>query len=223
DPMSTQSPVIYRNPAAREWSTPRTADTLAFHESLPGYAVTPLVELPELATELGVGRVFVKVEASRMGLPAFKILGASYAIARAFAQRHGESDVVSPDAVRALLNTEPPLEFVAATDGNHGRAVARVAAMLGMSARIFTPADISAAAKEAIEHEGAVRIELDAPYDDVVTAAARDADARGALIIQDTSWEGYEQVPQWIVDGYSTLLAEADAQLSAAGVARLDA
>lgn len=212
----------YFNPRAREWTTAGTADTLSFHETLPNLTWTPLVEVPELATELGVGRVFVKVESSRMGLPSFKILGASYAITRALAARHGVSRVMPIGELRKWLDTVPPLELTAATDGNHGRAVAHVGAILGVAVRIFTPADISPEAKRAIEEEGAVRVEVAAPYDDVVAAAARDAEARGAVLIQDTAWEGYEQIPQWIVDGYSTLVIEADAQLADAGVTRLD-
>lgn len=220
--MSYRALTPYSNPAAREWTTARVDDALAFHQSMPGYAPTPLTEVPELTAELGVARVFVKVEASRLGLPAFKILGASYAISRTLSERLGGGRALPLDELSARLGGIAPLELVAATDGNHGRAVAHTARLLGLPARIFTPADVSPEAKQAIEDEGATRVELDAPYDDVVVAAASDAAERGALIIQDTSWEGYEQVPQWIVDGYSTLLAEADSQLAAAGVGRLD-
>lgn len=215
---------LYRNPAARSWRTERGPGVIGFHRSMPGYRATRLVHVPELARELGIANVFVKEEASRLGLPAFKILGASYAIARALSARLGSDAALPMETLREELAATGGVELVAATDGNHGRAVARMARMLGLRARIFTPADISSAAKRAIESEGARRIELAQPYDDVVTAAAATAgeNEQGMLLIQDTSWPGYEQIPQWIVDGYGTLLEEADQQLADAGSPTLD-
>ena len=215
---------LYRNSAARDWRTSRLDDVMAFHQSMPGYAPTRLVEAPELADELGVASVYVKEEASRLGLPAFKILGASYAISRALSARVGSTSALNLEVLREALIDQAPVTLIAATDGNHGRAVAHTARLLGVSARIFTPADITDAAKRAIEGEGAERIELALPYDDIVLAAAADASAAGesALLIQDTSWSGYEDIPQWIVDGYSTLVEEADAQLSALGIDAVD-
>lgn len=211
----------YLSPAARSWRTTAGPSTLAFHQGMPGYAPTRLIEVPSLADELGVARVFVKEEASRFGLPAFKILGASYAISRAVSACLGVESALPIDELRPRMPGE--LTLVAATDGNHGRAVAHVARLLGVPARIFTPADITAAAKGAIEAEGATRIELDAPYDDIVAASAADAAAdSAATLVQDTSWDGYEEIPQWIVDGYGTLLEEADEQLAAAGVDAVD-
>jgi diaminopropionate ammonia-lyase len=210
---------VYRNPAARTWQATPPPHVLDFHRSLPSYAPTRLVETPTLAAELGAARVFVKEEAARLGLPAFKILGASYATARALSARWGADGVLGLAELRNLAPSRPPVELVAATDGNHGRAVAHMARLVGLAARIFTPAGITATAKAAIESEGARRIEIARPYDDVVTAAAEAAaESPDALLIQDTSWPGYEDVPRWIVDGYSTLLVEADAQLAAAGV-----
>ena len=213
--------MAYENPAARAWRTERPHGVRAFHASLPGYAVTRLVEVPQLAAELGVARLFVKEECERMGLPAFKILGASYAVARALSALLGADHVLTLDELRTR---RPEVELIAATDGNHGRAVAHIAALLGLPARVFTPRAISDAAKRAIEGEGATRIELDAPYDDVVAAARAAADAAGenAMIVQDTAWPGYAQIPEWIADGYSTLFEEVDEQLAAAGVAAPD-
>ncbi|MGH7291842.1 MAG: pyridoxal-phosphate dependent enzyme, partial [Myxococcota bacterium] len=176
------------------------------------------VEVPALARELGVARVFVKEESSRLGLPAFKVLGASYAVSRALSTRMGTDEALDFGVLRTQA---PAVRLVAATDGNHGRAVARVARLLGLVAEIFTPAGITRAAKDAIEAEGAHRVELDAGYDDVVRAAAASV-GDDAVLIQDTSWEGYEEIPGWIVDGYSTLLAEADRQAADAGAALFD-
>ncbi len=212
----------YHDPKARNWRTEPGPGVLEFHRSLPGYAPTPLVPLPGLAGELGMDRVFVKDESSRLGLPAFKILGASYAISRALSARLGEDRALDLEELHARLASHIPVELIAATDGNHGQAVAQVARLLGLPARIFTPADITSEAKAAIESEGARRIELDVPYDDVVGEAAAAADGEATLLIQDTSWEGYEQIPRWVVDGYGTLLEEADTQLADAGVDQLD-
>src|SRR6516164_10482093 len=112
----------YCRPAARSWvSSASPGETHAFHQSLPGYSPTPLVPVPELAAELRVGRVLVKDESSRLGLPAFKVLGASW-------------------ACRQVLRRRPGAMLVTATDGNHGRAVARMAAHFGVEATVFVPA-----------------------------------------------------------------------------------
>lgn len=211
----TSSPAPFLNPAARRWRTaPLQKAPEEFHRSLPGYAPTALIELPELASALGVGSVHLKDESSRLGLPAFKILGASWAIARALSARVGAEGVLGLDVLRDRLQTEATPTLTAATDGNHGRAVAHTARWLGLPATVHVPTGVSRAAKEAILGEGARLVELDLPYDDVVTRAAADA-GEDSLLIQDTSWAGYEDVPQWIVDGYSTMLVEVDAQLAA--------
>jgi len=213
-------------PAARRWRTaPLADDVRLFHRTMPGYAETPLVEVPAVAAELQVGRVFVKDESSRLGLPAFKILGASYAVSRALAARYGIGPRAVPLSELAdRTATDRTLTMSAATDGNHGRAVARVGSMLGVAVTIYVPAAISAAAKAAIAAEGARLVELHLPYDDVVDAVAEQGRLAGPghVVVQDTAWDGYEQIPRWIVDGYSTLFAETDAQLAAAGAANLD-
>jgi diaminopropionate ammonia-lyase len=192
-----------------------------FHRTLPGYQPTPLRDVPRLATELGVGRVLVKEESSRLGLPAFKILGASYATARALGERFGLSEATL-DAVRAAVLGRA-VRLYAATDGNHGRAVARVASLIGATATIYYPPGITEAAKKAIGAEGAQAVEVDGSYDDVVARAAADAAADPeAVLVQDTSWPGYTDVPRWIVEGYSTLCLEVDEQLAASGVGAPD-
>lgn len=178
-----------------------------FHRSLSGYAPTNLIDLPVLADEFGVHRVFAKDESNRFGLPAFKALGASWAIHRALRDRGG------PDVDR-------PVTLVAATDGNHGRAVARFARQSGQAADIFVPDGVHQAAVEAIRSEGARVTLIPGSYDEAVLAAGRHADvSHERLLIQDTAWEGYEDVPRWIVDGYSTLFGEIDDQLSQEGFA----
>ncbi len=162
-----------------------------------GYAPTPLVELPTLAAELRVGRVLVKDESARLGLPAFKILGVSWAVQR-------------------VLETRVPGALVTASDGNHGRALARVAAQHGLAARVYLPEGVHPAASAAIKAEGATVIDVTGSYDVAVAAAAADARANHGTLVQDTAWPGYEQIPGWIAEGYLTLFAELDDQLTVA-------
>jgi diaminopropionate ammonia-lyase len=162
---------------------------------MPGYAVTPLVELPSLAVELSVGRLLIKDESSRMGLPAFKVLGASWASHQA-------------------LQRNPGAELVTATDGNHGRAVARMARHFGVAATVFVPDVMMPETADLIRAEGAEIVRLDVGYDEAVRAAAAyAAQSNARALVQDTAWEGYSEVPSWIVDGYQTLLEEIDDQL----------
>jgi diaminopropionate ammonia-lyase len=206
----------YANRQARTWRCdPPPVEPEWFHRSMPGYRPTPLVDCPSLASELGVGRVFVKDESSRLGLPAFKMLGASWAVCRAIGALAPASEGPrSLDALRAVRSRLGPLTLVTATDGNHGRAVARMANLLDTEARIFVPDVVEPAAVELICAEGAEVSVLAEPYDTTVRVAAEFAAGRErTILVQDTSWEGYEEIPQWIVDGYSTMFREVDAQL----------
>jgi diaminopropionate ammonia-lyase len=189
----------YRSPFARAWTAPPGGGSArSFHRSLPGYAVTPLVNVPALAAELGVGRVLVKDESSRWGLPAFKVLGASWACHR-------------------VLERMPGAELVTATDGNHGRAVARMAQHFGVRATVFVPDVMLPETAARITAEGARLVRLDVGYDDAVRAAAAyAAESAGRALVQDTAWEGYDEVPAWIVEGYRTMLEEVDEQLGGA-------
>jgi diaminopropionate ammonia-lyase len=187
---------------------------LDFHRRLPGYAPSPLVDAPSLAAELGLGGVWVKDESSRLGLPSFKILGASWGVYRAL-DRHvgGFAPWTNLDELGAQLAPHRPLTLAAATDGNHGRAVAHMANLLGLSARIFVPAGTATARIEGIESEGATCEVVDGTYDEAVARSAREAGER-CLVISDTSWPGYEEVPRWVIEGYSTIFWEIEDQLS---------
>ena len=208
---------------ARSWTAP-TREPLAFHKRLPGYAPTPLVSLPHLAEHLGVANVWIKDESNRLGLPAFKILGASWATYRALADRFG-SDVENwsrLDELRDRINRQHPLALVCATDGNHGRAVARMGALLGIATRVFMPRGTSPARIVAIESEGAEVTVVDGTYDDAVSHAAEEAtqgNGRHAhrFLVQDTALSNDETIPRWIVEGYSTLFWEVDDALRAMG------
>jgi diaminopropionate ammonia-lyase len=225
-------------PGARSWACAvpdrvRSGAVRDYHAGLPGYAPTPLTEVPALAQELGAGRVFVKDESARLGLPAFKVLGASWAVYQLLAAASpgepappGESAApggpaaAAPDVLarlRDLAARRPDLVFVTATDGNHGRALARMARLAGAPARVFVPAVTGPATRAAIAGEGATVTEVAGTYDEAVAAARRwSLEHPGAALVQDTAWPGYEQVPTWIVEGYSTLFTELDTQLTAA-------
>ena len=206
---------------------PPQVEVRGLHERLPDYAPTPLVELPELAASHGVGRVLVKAEVERMGLPSFKILGASWATYRVVAALLAADGVdveawSSIDELAELVADElGRLRFVTATDGNHGRAVAHMARLLGADATVLVPDGTADARIDAIAGEGAEVVVVDGTYDDAVAQSASLADER-TLVISDTSWPGYEGPPRWVVEGYSTIFGELDEQLRAAGVDRPD-
>ena len=207
---------IVRNPAPAEFAPDPDLDAV-----LPSIASCRLRAdaaglCSGVAAKLGVQRVWVKDESSRLGLPAYKILGASWATYRALEQRFG--DFAPWETIEDLARQLYPhrrLELVTASEGNHGRAVARMARWLGLSANILLPASAARARVERIRDERARVTMVEGSYDDAVAAAAR-LEGRG-LVISDTAWEGYEQVPKWVMDGYSTLFREVDAQLSESG------
>jgi len=209
----------------RRWTGPDSSvGPAGFHRSFPRYRPTALVEVPALADELDVAAVLVKDESRRMGLPAFKVLGASWAVNRAVSSHRGYAATATTlDELRERAAGGPGPTLVTATDGNHGRAIGRLAVLLGLAARIYVPAGLSEAVLDSIRSEGAdvQVVETGELYDDAVRLAAASVDDQGhELLIQDTSWPGYEDVPRWIVEGYSTLFAEIDEQLGLLGPGR---
>jgi diaminopropionate ammonia-lyase len=217
------SPRFVYNPAPTHFAvSTEQPDALTFHHKLPGYSTTPLVAAPGVAAKLGIRQVWVKDESHRLGLPAYKILGASWAAYRALDERSGPfAPWETLPELAAQLLPHGPLTFVAATDGNHGRAVARMAKWLGVGAQILVPRDMAQARRQAIESEGARVTVVDGSYDEAVEASARLADD-AHLVISDTSWEGYEQIPAWVIEGYATIFHEIDAQLKAHGARQPD-
>jgi diaminopropionate ammonia-lyase len=211
---------VFRNPAARPAATmpPPPRAPLELHRRLPGYAVTPLHDAPALAAGAGVGQVWVKDESARLGLPAFKLLGASWAAYRALADRLGRDPEpwTSLEELRATLAPLRPLTLATATDGNHGRAVARMAALLGLDADVYVPVGTATARIAAIQGEGARVTVVDGDYDAAVATAAATAGER-CLAIQDVGWPGYEQVPAWVIEGYGSIFWEVDDQLADRG------
>jgi diaminopropionate ammonia-lyase len=195
----------------------------AYHASMPGYRPTALRGAPTVAERLGVAQVLVKDESERLGLPSFKVLGASWALYRALLDRLGATpgEVPTFAALRNAVMALRPFSLSAATDGNHGRAVAHMAALLGLGAEIYVPDNTVAARIDAIASEGATVTVVDGGYDDAVRRSAQDAGDR-CLVISDTSWEGYEQVPAWVIEGYATVFDEIEEQLDRQGARRPD-
>jgi diaminopropionate ammonia-lyase len=168
-----------------------STEAAEFHRGLPGYRPTPLRDLPALARELGLGSVTVKDESDRLGLPAFKVLGASWAIERA-------------------IRDDPAVHTViAASAGNHGRAVAHVAAGRGLRCRIFLPARALPARRAAIAGEGAEIVVVDGDYEDAVLQAGQAGSEPGAMTIADVGDSG---PAEWVIDGYATLFSEIGAE-----------
>lgn len=194
----------------------------AFHRRLQGYAPTRLIDAPGIASDLGLARLWVKDESSRMGLPAFKIMGASWAVynaaRRALLERTGVElgEWSSGSQLAGLFSRLRPMTLTCATDGNHGRAVARMAALLGFSSRIIVPAGMAQSRIDAIAGEGAEIVVHNGSYDEAVARSATDA-REDELVISDTSWPGYEDVPKWVIEGYSTILWEVDEELARLG------
>ena len=193
----------------------------AFHKSFPQYDRTPLTALEHMAEFLGLGRLYVKDESYRFGLNAFKVLGGSYAMARFIAKETGRDVSELPYSV--LTSEELKKEFgqatfFTATDGNHGRGVAWAANRLGQRAVVHMPKGTTRARLENIAREGAQVDIQELNYDDCVRLAAREAaETPRGVIVQDTAWEGYEEIPSWIMEGYGTMAMEAGEQLKEAG------
>ena len=188
-----------------------------FHNSLPFYAPTKLVALSDLAREYGIGGIFVKDESTRFGLKAFKGLGGSYAMFRILCEKlgldPGEADFMTfqDPAVREACRR---FRFYTATDGNHGKGVSWAAGLFGCDSFVFMPAGSSEARRRAIEEAGTAKAVItEGNYDEAVETARLEAEKNGGILIQDTAWEGYRQIPEWIIDGYLTLAAEAAGQL----------
>ena len=200
------------------------AKARAFHNSFPQYSVTPLARLDGMAEHLGLGGLFVKDESYRFGLNAFKVLGGSFAMARYIAQQMGRD--VSEMTYDYLTSEDFRKEFgqatfFTATDGNHGRGVAWAANKLGQKAVVHMPKGSSRSRYDNIAKEGAKVTIEEVNYDDCVRmAAAEAAQTEHGVVVQDTAWEGYEEIPAWIMQGYGTMASEAAEQLRQLSVNR---
>ena len=180
------------------------------------YQPTPLAELPETAKALGLGAIYVKDESYRFGLNAFKVLGGSYAIGNFLAQKLGKTiaevdyDRLIRQDCRQIIGD---LTFVTATDGNHGRGVAWTATQFGQKSVVYMPKGSAQERLENIRAAGADASITDMNYDDAVRLANHQAETKGWILVQDTAWEGYTDIPTWIMQGYTTMGLEAYEQI----------
>lgn len=179
-------------------------EAFAFHSSLPGYKATPLVQLPRLAEKYNVGNIYFKDESYRLGLNAFKVLGASFAI----------SEIIKKKPVIETLCT--------ATDGNHGRAVAWSAKYFNKKSHVFVPENTTTKRIETIEKEGAIVERTDGNYDDACAHAEKVSSEKNWELVQDMAWENYEKIPAQIMSGYSTLFQELEQSLHVLPKAKID-
>lgn len=195
-----------------------------FHESFPQYSQTPLAKLQAMADYLGLDRLYCKDESYRFGLNAFKVLGGSFAMARYIAKEIGKDvselnyDILTSDQLKKDFGQAT---FFTATDGNHGRGVAWAANKLKQKAVVFMPKGTTRTRLDNILKENAQATIEDMNYDDCVRLAAQHAaNTPRGVVIQDTAWEGYEEIPSWIMQGYGTMASEANDQLNADGCDR---
>ena len=196
----------------------------AFHESFPQYTVTPLTKLEKMADMLGLGEVYIKDESYRFGLNAFKVLGGSFAMARYIAQQTGKDvselpyKVLTSDALKEEFGQAT---FFTATDGNHGRGVAWAANKLGQKAVVLMPKGTTQTRLNNILAEGATATIEEYNYDECVRMANDMAmKTENGIMVQDTAWDGYEEIPAWIMQGYGTMAMEAYDQLQDYGCER---
>lgn len=195
-----------------------------FHETVPGYRATPLVRLDGLAEKLGVKRIYIKDESKRFGLNAFKGLGGIYAVTKVLCRelnldmnRISFSDLQTPE----IKNKIKEIVFITATDGNHGRGVAWAANQYGCKSYIYMTKGTAQSRVDAIKAVGAEDVFVtDMNYDDTVRLAARLAEENGWKLTQDTAWDGYEEIPEWITQGYTTMGAEMLDQLRLDGISK---
>ncbi len=192
-----------------------------FHKQIPGYSISPLRSLANLAQMFGVGGIWAKDEAVRLELNSFKVLGGSFAIYQYVKEKLGVDaskmsyDYLISDEVKKKLGT---IIFASATDGNHGRGIAWAAQKLGHKCEIYVHAETSQRRIDAIKGYGANVTVIKGNYDDAVKQCWNDAAKNGWEVISDTSWDGYEAVPTWIMQGYTTMMSEIQEQFAAQGI-----
>ena len=198
-------------------------DARKFHSRIPGYHMTPLVALPNLARLLGVGGIYVKNESKRLRMNSFKVMGGSYAVYRLIKQILGREEedltfdyLTSAECHEALGDTV----FCSATDGNHGRGLAWVCHKLGLPCKIYVHSETSQPRIDAIAAFGAEVTVVSGNYDDAVRQAAEDAEKNGWYVVSDTSWPGYEEIPTWIMQGYNSIMLEVQEQFSGLGIVK---
>lgn len=196
------------------WGKPSYKSIRKFHQQLPEYDVTPLHDMDGLSEKLGVNRIWVKDESHRFGLKAYKALGGSHAIAEYLQQRYQIEELNFDEIHASNFSDSKEITFATMTDGNHGLGVAYIASKLGYESQIYVPKEMVPARIEAIEKVGGRVTVFEGGYDDAARQIAKDAAEYGWQVISDTAWKGYRQIPEWIIEGYSTMFEEVREQLS---------
>lgn len=197
----------------KRWENPSYESIRKFHRQLPEYDVTSLHALDVLSKKLGVNRIWAKDESHRFGLKAYKALGGSYAIAEYLQQRYQLKDLDFEELHASNFPDSEDITFATMTDGNHGLGVAYIASKLGYESQIYVPKEMVPARIEAIEKVGGTVTVFEGGYDDAARQIAKDAGKYDWQVISDTAWDGYTQIPEWIIEGYSTMFEEVREQL----------
>ncbi|MBX4266313.1 diaminopropionate ammonia-lyase [Clostridium estertheticum] len=219
--INEDSRKVYNKKASVEFIDKKEVKKVrSFHKNFLEYKVTPLHSLKELSKELGVSNIWVKDESYRFGLNAFKVLGGSYAVGKYLANKlNMDISELSFEKLRSKEIKEKlgDITFVTATDGNHGRGIAWAAKQLGQKSVVFMPKGSSEVRLNNIRKEGAEASITDLNYDDAVRLANKYADEHNGVMVQDSAWEGYTDIPTWIMQGYATLIDEAIEQIKEEG------
>lgn len=184
----------------------------------PGYQATPLYHLDKLAADIGVDKIWYKDESQRFHLKSFKALGGAYAVARQLQAKVAEITGKTPD-IESLLAKKfddivSQIVISCATDGNHGRSVSWGCQMFGCQCVIYIHRDVSPGRQQAMEAFGATVIRISGNYDESVKQADADAKLHSRIIVSDTSYEGYMEIPKDVALGYTVLLAESIEQMN---------
>jgi len=209
---------------AEEYFSPDVArKARKFHRQIPGFKMSPLLSLPNLAQMFDVGGIWVKDEANRLQINSFKILGGSYAVYKYLKNKLGldkeeltYQELTSQNAKEKLGK----ITFATATDGNHGRGIAWAAQKLGHDCVVYVHEKTAKARIDAIKSYGAQVKIISGNYDDAVNQISKDAQINNWAVISDTSWEGYTQIPLWIMQGYTTMMSEIQEQFAAQGLTK---
>lgn len=201
-----------------EFDAKTVNDVYEFHKTLPNYEASPLADLDNLANLSGVKKIWVKDESKRFGLNAFKALGGSYAMAKVLAKKLNKD--ISELPYNVLISNEikkqlGEITFVTATDGNHGRGIAWMANKLNQKSVVYMPKGSSKERLDNILKEGSDATITELGYDDAVRLASQKEKEEAWVLVQDTAWDGYEEIPMWIMQGYMTIIKEAEEQIKA--------
>jgi len=216
NPLATSS-LTYSQTMQQIANLAQSSDAVNEISQWPGYAETPLYELSNLSSELGVGKIWYKDESQRFHLKSFKALGGAYAVARQLQKKVAEASGNVPSVADLLSKKHDDIVsqivISCATDGNHGRSVSWGCQMFGCQCIIYIHRDVSVGRQQAMEAFGAQVIRITGNYDDSVKQADAEAKQNGRIIVSDTSYEGYMDIPRDVALGYTVLLAESVKQM----------